>query len=477
LGTRPLFLTRAFSLGQMLENARRHGEANAVWEDLARRPYLPPAFEVDVRKRWANGLEILGDFEGAARQRALVETRVAGMEAAGGGDNWSILYERGKSANDANRFPEAWSLFERALEAPKFGLSGSKRDALESEIACRVALAAYQCGNNERAESAARLAIENAQTPFWRSQGFRTLSLTLGTQNRLPEALEASRIARQEAEKQGDADLLSDLRGQYALLLKQAGQVKAALQELEIAAASGHRSSHTVHHLTASCHVLLGDYAAARAALEQARRATPYPNPAAERQTQGLLDMEGADIEMSATRRNGENGAQLAWDLLQRAKPNLQGFDRLLFWLEAAEVSNRTLLNQFDAARRGGAALQAQLAAYENDPATLNAIWTRLAEIYQEMGEWQSAHHWWRHYLDAPFGRPVYRALALCSCGECLRALGDEAGAQSCWQEVLALRFDIAATRRAQQLLDEPLTANPTSPFPDECGSGAAHRG
>ncbi len=455
LGTRPLFWSRAFTLGQMLENARRHGEANAVWEDLARRPHLAPAFEAEVRKRWANGLEILGDLGGAERQRALVEDRIQNVEAAGGGQDWSILLQRGLSANDANRFSESLSLLERALDAPKFGLTAAKRDALEAEIACRVALAAYQCGNNGRAESAARLALEGAKTPFWRGQGFRTLALSLGTQNRLPEALEASRAAREESAKVGDANISAHDRSQYALLLLQSGQVKAALQEIEIAAATALDSSHVIHHHAANCHTLLGDYAAARAALERARRATPFPNPAAERQMQGALDMEGANIEMKATQFGGEERAQTAWDLLQRAKTNLQGFERLLFWLEAAEASNLALLGQSDAARRQCELLAARLGEFEDDPATLNAIWTMLAETYQQLGEWQVAHDWWRRYLDAPFGRPVYRADALCSCGECLRAVGDQKGARECWQQVVAMGFDIAATKRAQKLLSE----------------------
>lgn len=457
LGSKPLYFTRAFTLGQMLENARRHGEANDVWQQIARRTDLNPAFEAEIRNRWANGLEILGDLDGATRQRALVADRVAQVEVAGGADHWSILFQRAKSALAANQFADAQELFERALEAPKFGLIGSNRDALETEIACRIALAAFQNGDNARAESAARLVIAGSKNPFWLSQGYRTLALTLGTQNRLPEALEASRAALENAGKVGDADALSASRAQHAMLLKFTGQVKAALEECEAAAASSLNSSRQAWSMAVDCHLLRGDYAAARHALEQARLASPYADPAAERQTQALFNMEGAGIEMVATRRGGENRAQMAYDLLQSAKPGLQGFERLLFWLEAAEMLTLALLGQSETARARIEQVAARIPEFEGDPATLNAVWTWLAETHRVLGDWQQARDWWRIYLDAEMGRPVYRADATCDLGQCLRELGDEAGARECWQNVIGMNFDITATVRAQKFLSESL--------------------
>lgn len=453
LGTRPLYFVRAYSLGVMLENTGRFAQACEVWQEIARRRGMKPGFEANVRNRWANDLENEGDVRGAAQQRNLSIQLLEKAQNAGKGDNWSVLLENAKRARDANNFPEALRLFERALDAPKFGLLAPQRDALEAELACHVALSAHHCGDNERAESAARQTIEQAKLPFMRSQGFRSLALALSTQNRLDEALDASRCALAECEKHGDEQIVADSRAQYALLLTNMGQVEVALRECEISIEMGLHASRMALHGAANCHCLQGDYAAARDHLERARRARAVPSPAAERQMQGLLDMEGANIEMTATRYGGADRAQIAWDLLQRAKPNLVGFERLFFWLRASEASALAQLGQSDAARAACESLAGELENYANDNATRNAIWTYLAQTHMELGDWNEAARWWQTYLDSPFGRPVYRASALCELGVCQQKLGDENGARECWQQVIDLDFPIAATKRARALM------------------------
>ena len=453
LGTRPLYLTRAYSLGVMLQNAGRFGEACEVWQQIARRRGLAPGFEADVRRRFANDLENEGDARGAARQRDIARQKLDRTANTRGGECWSVSLQNAKSAQDANDFPAALQLFERALDAPKFGLLGAQRDAVEAELACHVSLAAHHCGDNARAQSAARQTIELAKNPFMRAQGYRCLANALSTQNRLDDALDASRAALSECEEHGDEQIVADSRAQYALLLTNMGQVEAALRECEIAADMGLHASRMALHGAANCHSLRGDYAAARDCLERARRTRAVPAPAAERQMQGLLDMEGANIELSATRYGGANSAQTAWDLLQRAKPNLLGFERLLFWLRATEMSALAQLGQSDAARNLCDPIAAELENYAGDTAAHSAVWTHLAQTRMELGDWSEAARWWRTYLDSPFGRPVYRASALCDLGVCLRHLGEESAALDCWRQVIELDFPINATQRARALV------------------------
>ena len=454
LGTRPLYFTRAYSLAKMLENAGRYGEASDVWRDLAGRRGLKTGFEATVRSSWANCLENEGDLAGAAQQRALVQGQMETSENAGQGENWSILLEQGKRARDANHFSEAQQLFERALDAPKFGLLARQRDALEAEIACYLALAAHQNGDSARTESAARQSVENADSPFMRSQGLRTLALTLSDQNRLDEALDAARRSLRESEIHGDEHIIADGHAQYAMLLTNMGQVEAAIAECETAIAMGLHESRMALHTLTNCHALRGDYAQARAWLDRARRSQPVATPAIERQMQALFDFEGAGIEQKATKYNDENRAQTAWDLLQRAKPGLNGFDRLLLWLRASEVSTLALLGQTDAARAGCAPLADELENYSTDTLTRNAIWTYLAQTQMQLEAWSEAASWWQTYLQAPFGRPVYRAEALCELGVCHQKLGDKNSAQKCWEQVVELDFAIAATGRARAHLE-----------------------
>ncbi len=453
LGTRPHFNLRLYKLAQMLENARRHGEACDAWERLANRPALPAGFEADIRKRWANNLENTGDFDGAARQRALADDRLGQTEAKGGGDDWSVLFERGKAAKEAHRYDEALALLERALAAPKPGALPAKVKEVNVEIASRVALSAHSAGRNERAESAARWVVEQAHSPFWRGMGAQTLALALGTLNRLPEALGASEVAIASLTEAGQEGPLNEARAHNALLLEQSGQVTAALAQCEAVAAAGSQTSRTALHVASNCHLLLGDYAAAREMLERARRVPPFITPAAERHMQGLLDMEGAHIETSATRRANEDRASAAWDLLQRAKPGIAGFERIECWHFAAEAVVLAQLGQTDAARARVPDIEAKLAAHPDDVATVRALWSQLALLHAALGEHADAAKWWRMYVESPTVRPVYRAEGWYECGVSLQALGDEAGARRCFGEVVALGFDIAATSRARAAL------------------------
>ena len=453
LGNRVLYLRRLYSLGQMLEASRRTGEANAVWEDLLKLPKIPPVLEADIRTRLANGLETLGEGAEATRQRTTIEMRLQEAEGQKGME-WALLLERGKNAADGNRFSEARSLFERSLAAPKPRVLPAQRRMLEVEITARLGLAAQQEGDAQRTESAARFVVENGTTPFWRSQGFRILALGLSGQGKLSDALEASNVALQETEKMGDVHAVLDCQGAHATLLMSCGQVRQALAECEAAANNGVETSRVASHVASNCCLLLGDYEGAREWLERARRAPHVSSPSAERQMQGLLDMDGASTEHAAMRFAGQDRALTAWDLLQRAKPNIAGFDRLLFWLSASETLTLALLGKDEAARANIPRIEEQLQGYEGDAATQNAVWTWLAKTYMELGEWSEAEKWWRVYLDAGHGRPVFRPDALCGLGECLRAQEDEVGARRCWQEVVDIGFDIADTVRACKFLE-----------------------
>ena len=316
LGTRPHYFTRAYSLGVMLQNAGRFGRlvrslgANRRASRLATgvpRPRCATAGPTIWKTRATRAVPRM--------QRDIAQQKMDRIANTRGGDGWQASLQNAKRAQDANNFPEALRLFERALDAPKFGLLSGQRDALEAELACHVSLSAHHCGDNERAESAARRTLEQAKIPFMRAQGFRALANALSTQNRLDEALEASRAALEECEKHGDEQIVADSRAQYALLVTNMGQVEAALRECEISIEMGLHASRMALHGAANCHSLQGDFASARDYLERARRAKAFPSPAAERQMQGLLDMEGANIELSATRYGGEDRAQFAWDL------------------------------------------------------------------------------------------------------------------------------------------------------------------
>lgn len=212
-----------------------------------------------------------------------------------------------------------------------------------------------------------------------------------------------------------------------------------------------------------------------RARIEGARRAPIMPLPGAERQMQGLLDMAQAGYEQAATRWNGENRAGASWDLLQRAKPQLKDFDRLLYWLEAGEALSLALLGEDKSARVKRDQLAGRLVEFPEDGTTLSTLWATLARVSLVGGDHEDAAKWWRLYLDSPHAKPVYRARGLCDYGESLRALGDEEGARRSWQEVVDLGFDTAATRRALAFGSE--VRAPFKPLPGGAGLERAEDG
>ncbi len=167
----------------------------------------------------------------------------------------------------------------------------------------------------------------------------------------------------------------------------------------------------------------------------------------------GSLDIENMAIEINAAQYEDPARAQVAWDLLQRAKQNLVGFERLSLWLRAAEVAIRTNLGDLEGAREECEAIAQQLQPYHDDTATLSVIWTYLAHTYVQLGDWKEAARWGQRYLDSPFIRPVYRADTLCELGACQHHLGNEQAARACWQQVLDLNIPIAATQRARDSL------------------------
>lgn len=413
---------------RLYEEAARH-----LRDALSHR--MKPAIEANYRRRLADCLEGMGQTEAAAAERERCRELLSLAPADLDG-----LLSRAEELGQQRRYAEACEVYDQVLETPRI--------VDRPSVLVRLSLASYHAGRTEEAIRRAEEALALRPEGPLRHLAHSAAAVGYSTAGRLDEAELHREQAYEVAMEAGSVDQAARYLAGLAALRMKRGNLVQALAECEQAAQMSMEARRSARMTEGECLRLWGRYDPARTAYEQARRASPLGQPAAERRMQAVIALGQTWLEADA------GDAAAAGRFLEEAEPELRTDPKLSLWCRATRAWVQGLAGDHERARAALQEVEAELERGDPGRDTRQTCHDALGRAALLLGEPERARAHWEAFLAAE-PEPVYVPTARYHLGLCYLHAGDAAAVHRELRQASAPGVDTCWSRRAAKRLPE----------------------
>ncbi len=397
-----------------------------------------PALEADVRRRYADCLEGLGDRYGALSERQ----RVAQCLASKGANPLALLTS-GRLLAQEGRHSEAYENYARALHL----IPPRKADA-RAEVLVEMATASFHAGRPEQAIEAAESALDCNPKPALRILAHSMAGVGYSTQGNITESERHRTTALDLATASGNKEQVAHVLAQLANIERKRGNLAEAIDLARKAGAMTAGAKRQSDLIEAESQRLRGDYPAARQCMQSAQQGKPYAKPSDQRRMQGVFLLGSAWIELEAQE------PQTALDFLQQAAALFPEDGKLSVWCQISVVNALTMLGHSEPMQQTLNWVEAKLPEFANDRETQMNAATMRARVAFMQADYARSLSLWEAYL-ALKPDPVEQPKGWYHIGECHFQMKDWQRAQEAYARSVGFGFDTAYVRKSQQRLTE----------------------
>jgi tetratricopeptide (TPR) repeat protein len=399
-----------------------------------------------IRERLAQCLEALQRAEEAREQRGL-----AAKSLAEGRADAALRAEQGRAFEGQGDPLTAYEEYAAALS-----LLPGWRPQARAELELRMGLAALRAGQPAEAVRRCDCVLASRVPLDWRIAAHSLGAVACAALRRNEEGERHRSRALRIAEELGNDDLAGSILAASADAHRRQGRLLEAIETADRAAKVSLRARRRARWVEAESLAAMGRFDAARASLELAERAIPYPEPSLERISLALLRLARAELEIDAGRPDD------ALTALRAAAVELRREARTCLWHDCAMAQVLSLLDRRREAKALATGIEERLAPITGDPPTLQRCWAALARVHLQLGDPAAARTAVLKVL-AGTPDPAARPTAFYHLGEAEVQLGDGQAAAAAFRAAAGSGATHRFARLAEQRLQE-LIAAPVSP-------------
>ncbi len=440
--------------GITLFQEKRHAEAAEAFRQLLAQP-LSAGLEADTRRRLADTLVSLGQAEEAAAERELA----GNIAEASTGDPMALM-TKGDLLKRDHRYDEACSAYEQALRL-MWTLSPATEPS-RAYLMAKLALAHYEASRPAKTVIWAGASLANSPNPTIRFIMHRMCGVGYSTLGDLEKAeahyIQALKLARAGGKPSEIAQGLTTL----GTVQRKRGAFEAAIATARLATETFGHPGRGGQLLEAECLRDVGQFEEARAVVAAMKEGPRWDRPDVEQRTQVICSLTLAWIEANDDRPDAALAAlREAWAGLNVSRkayplpsPPAEGEDKLVLYCDATAVRIYAQLGQAENASRMQESVESRLPRFDQDRASMLAVYSELAPAAFALGDLSQSETWWRKYLAC---EPDVIGLtkAYYGLGQVFLRQGEATAAHKAFAQSVAPGVDSLYARRAQARLDE----------------------